>query len=54
MTFAGAFDMVHTLKHDLETMLNFSISFSTINDSKFLLDVITTASYTTEKRLMID
>lgn len=42
------------LKHDLERVLRQPIPFRMFKDSKQLFDVITRASHTTEKRLMID
>lgn len=42
------------LKHDLEMMLNSETPLNILFDLKQMLDVITKASQTTEKRLMID
>lgn len=49
MAFDDAFDMIFTLKHDLETMLNFPTFLSKMTDSNSLFDVITRTANTTEK-----
>eukprot|EP00171_Calliarthron_tuberculosum_P004827 IDg4827t1 len=52
--FTNAFDQTFVLKHDMEKMLHKTIPLKMFTDSKQLFDVITKASYPTEKRLMID
>lgn len=52
--FTTAFDFAYILKHDLERVLRQPIALKMFTDSKQLFDVITRASHTTEKRLMID
>eukprot|EP00170_Pyropia_yezoensis_P001383 contig_6114_g1387 len=52
--FANAFDEVFIPKHDLERLYKQQVPLTTLTDSKQLFDVITRASHTTEKRLMID
>lgn len=54
MAFADAFDMAFVLKHDIEAMIKKTLPIVMITDSLSLFDVITRASSTTEKRLMID
>ena len=52
--FADAFDAAYILKHDLERVYDQPLPMVMLTDSKQMFDVITRASHTTEKRLMID
>lgn len=52
--FANAFDEAFIIKHDLERVYKQRVPLTMLTDSKQLFDVITRASHTTEKRLMID
>ena len=52
--FADGFDFAFCLKTDLEKILKKRIPLQMYTDSKFLFDVITTASSLREKRLLID
>jgi len=52
--FADAFDAAYILKHDLERAYGQPLPLVMLTDSKQIFDVITRASHTTEKRLMID
>eukprot|EP00170_Pyropia_yezoensis_P004332 contig_17702_g4344 len=52
--FAIAFDKVFVIKHDLERLYKQPVPLTMLTDSRQLFDVITRASHTTEKRLMID
>ncbi len=52
--FLRGFDNAYIIKHDLERILNSRIPPSMYTDSKQIFDVVTRASYTTEKRLAID
>lgn len=52
--FTAAFDFAYILKHDLERIFMQPIALKMFTDSKQLFDVITRASHTAEKRLMID
>lgn len=54
MALADGFDMAYMIKHDLEKMTKTRIPLHILTDSLSLFDVITKASSTTEKRLMID
>lgn len=54
MSFAGAFDMVFTMKDDLETMLQRGDPVIVLGGSKSLFDIITKTSFKTKKRLMTD
>lgn len=52
--FAEGFDCVFALKHQLEKIHRQRIPVTMLTDSKQIFDVITKASLTAEKRLMID
>jgi len=52
--FADAFDAAFILTHDLERIYRQHLPLVMLTDSKQIFDVITRASHTTEKRLMID
>ena len=52
--FVDAFGHAYTIKHDLETLYNRPISLAMFTDSKQVFDVLTKASYPTERRLMVD
>jgi Reverse transcriptase (RNA-dependent DNA polymerase) len=52
--FADAFDEAFVLRHDLELMLGQKVPLKMYTDSKSLFDVVTRATYTAERRLMID
>lgn len=52
--FADAFDAAYIIKHDLERIYRQRLPLVMLTDSKQMFDVITRASHTTEKRLMID
>jgi hypothetical protein len=54
MALADAFDMAHALKHDMEMIIKQKVPIVILTDSLSLFDVITRASITAEKRLMID
>lgn len=54
MAFADAFDMAYTLKFDLQKILGKELPLRMLTDNKSLFDVLTKATSTTEKRLMID
>jgi Reverse transcriptase (RNA-dependent DNA polymerase) len=54
MAFADAFDAAFALKSDLVSIFGRPIPLLILTDSKPLFDVIVSAKYTTEKRLMID
>ena len=51
--FADAFDAAFSLKHNLERLLGRHIPLVMLKDSQALVDVLTRAKYTTDKRLMI-
>ena len=52
--FADAFDAAFIIKHDLERIYDQHLPLVMLTDSKQMFDVITRASHTTKKRLMID
>lgn len=52
--FADAFDKAFVIKYDLERIYRQHLPLVMLTDSKQMFDVITRASHTTEKRLMID
>jgi len=52
--FSSGLDYGFMLKHDLECIYKQSIPMTLLSDSKQMFDVITKASHTTERRLMID
>ncbi len=52
--FCAAFGHAYIVKHDLERIFCCQISLSMFTDSKQKFDVITRASHTTQKRLLID
>ena len=54
MAFADEFDMKYTIKYDIQSILNKVILLRMLTDSLSLFDVLTKATVTTEKRLMID
>jgi hypothetical protein len=54
MALADAFDTVYALKYDIEMIVIYKIPIVVLADSLSLFDVITKASTTAEKRLMID
>lgn len=54
MALADGFDVAYMIKHDLEKMTRSKLPLYILTDSLSLFDVITKASSTTEKRLMID
>jgi len=52
--FSAAFDHAFVIQHDLRRILKHPIGLKMFTDSKQLFDVITRASHTTEKRLMVE
>jgi hypothetical protein len=54
MALADAFDMAYSLKHDIETIIKQNVPIVILTDSQSLFDVISKATTTAEKRLMID
>ncbi|CDF40899.1 unnamed protein product [Chondrus crispus] len=52
--FAEGFDDVFAIRHTLEKLYKRKIPITMLTDSKQMFDVITKASHTAEKRLMID
>lgn len=54
MALADAFDMAYIIKYDRQNIMNKQITLTMYTDSLSLFDVLTKATMTTEKRLMID
>jgi hypothetical protein len=54
MALADAFDMAFTIRHDLQNITLLQIPIIILTDSLSLFDVLTKATTTSEKRLMID
>ena len=54
MAFADSFDMAFMIRYDIQKMMNIRKPIMIFTDSLSLFDVITKASTTVEKRLMID
>jgi hypothetical protein len=54
MALADAFDMAYALKHNIETIIKQNVPIVILTDSLSLFDVITKATTTADKRLMID
>jgi hypothetical protein len=54
MALADAFDTLYALKYDIEMITSYKIPIVVLTDSLSLFIVITKASTTAEKRLMID
>lgn len=54
MALADGFDAAYALRHDIERMTGKRIPLSVFTDSLSLFDVITKATLTAERRLMID
>jgi hypothetical protein len=54
MAHADAFDTAHALKHDIDMIIKQNVPIVILTDSLSLFDVITKATTTAEKRLMID
>ena len=54
MAFVDAFDMSYVVKRDLEQLIGRKPPLTIVTDSLSLFNVITRASITIEKRLMID
>ena len=54
MALADAFDAAFTIKHDTERALEATLNIFMLTDSLSLFDVITKATVTAEKRLLID
>lgn len=52
--FADALDEDFVIKHDLERIFRQQMPLVLLTDSKQMFDVITRASHTSEKRLLID
>jgi hypothetical protein len=54
LAFVDAFDKAFIIRRELSRMLSKDIPPLMMTDSRALLDVITRARYTTERRLMVD
>ena len=54
MALADSFDMAFTIRHDLQNITRIQIPIIILTDSLSLFDVLTKATTTSEKRLMID
>lgn len=54
MAFADGFDMAYILQADLQSILQIDIPIVMLTDSVSFFDVISKATNTIEKRLMID
>jgi hypothetical protein len=54
IAFADGFDQGFALKNDLREAFGMNIPLNVLTDSKTLFEVITKASYTREKRILID
>lgn len=54
MASADAFDMVFTIKRDLEDILKCKISIIILTDSRSLFDILRKSSTTREKPLLIN
>lgn len=54
MALADGFDAAYAIRHDVEKMTGKRIPLSVYTDSLSLFDVITKATLTAERRLMID
>ena len=54
MALADGFDVAYSMRHDIERMTGKKIPLSVFTDSLSLFDVITKATLTAERRLMID
>ena len=52
--FSAAFDQAFVIRHDIQLIMGTPIPVMMFTDSKQLFDVITRASHTTAKRLMIE
>ena len=52
--FVEGFESVYAIKHTLENVYRKVLPINMLTDSKQMFDVITKASHTPEKRLMID
>ena len=54
MEFADAFDISYIIKRELQRLSARNVPLTMVTDSLSLFDIITRASITAEKRLMID
>lgn len=52
--FADAFDAAYIVNHDLERIYRQHLPLIMLTDSKQMYDVVTRASQTTKKRLVVD